>query len=247
MPDPLPARHYPNAPITEAIIDLRVELPANTQVEMLDRVQEGEEESYPVKLPLYLEQVQVSPGLTASAVRRQVGFRFQSKDEKYLFQARTDGFTMSRFPPYEDWDRFQAETQRLWAAYRRVAKPMKVLRLAVRYLNRLDLPLPVSNFEDYLRTVPQVPAELPQGLSGYFMQLKMPMESIKSTALINEGIIEEAIRPSAVSIVLDIDIFRTDDVPSDEDGLWRVMDELRKAKNQVFEASITEKARELFQ
>jgi hypothetical protein len=27
MPEPLPARHYPNAPITEAIIELRVELP----------------------------------------------------------------------------------------------------------------------------------------------------------------------------------------------------------------------------
>jgi uncharacterized protein (TIGR04255 family) len=246
MPEPLPARHYPNAPITEAVIDLRVELPPNAQVETLDKVQEGEEETYPVKQPLYLDRLQVAPGFTASAVRHQVGFRFQSKDEKYIFQARLDGFTMSRFPPYEDWERFQAESQRLWSVYRRVARPTKVVRLAVRYLNRLDLPLPVSNFEDYLRTVPQVPAKLPQGLAGYFMQLKMPMESIKSMALINEGIIEEAVRPDAVSIVLDIDIFRADDVPSDEEAIWRVMSELRKAKNQVFEESITEKARELF-
>ena len=146
-----------------------------------------------------------------------------------------------------NWEKFEAESRRLWSVYRRVARPTKVVRLAVRYLNRLDLPLPVSNFEESLRTVPQIPAELPQGLAGYFMQLKMPMESIKSIALINEGIIEEAIQPKAVSIVLDIDIFRTDDVPADEENIWRVMRELRKAKNQVFEASITEKARELFQ
>jgi uncharacterized protein (TIGR04255 family) len=49
-----------------------------------------------------------------------------------------------------------------------------------------------------------------------------------------------------VSVVLDIDVFRAIDVPSSEDEIWSLMEHLRTIKNQLFEASITDKARELF-
>jgi uncharacterized protein (TIGR04255 family) len=78
------------------------------------------------------------------------------------------------------------------------------------------------------------------------MHLEIPLEDIKSRALINETIIEP-VSQSAVSVVLDIDIFCDAEMPSDEEGTWAFFEELRFCKSQAFEACITDKARELFQ
>jgi uncharacterized protein (TIGR04255 family) len=76
-----------------------------------------------------------------------------------------DGFAMSRLAPYENWNAVRDEARRLWDIYRSIAKPSKLIRLAVRYINRIDMPLPLGDFKDYLRTVPDVSPDLPQGLA----------------------------------------------------------------------------------
>jgi len=248
MPPPA-KRHYPKAPIVEAVIDLRVELPAQLPVEDLARAQTGEEANYPVieRVDETVGQMMVGPQLSsASASRQLVGFLFRSADGKQLYQARKTGFSMSRLTPYPDWPEFRHEARRLWDVYRAIAQPTKVVRVAVRYINRIDIPLPLNDFGEYLRTVPQVSPDLPQGLVGYFMQLVLPVEDLKSQAVINETIIDP-VQPNTVPVVLDIDIFRTDVLPATEDDMWAFIEQLRDAKNRVFEACITDKARELFQ
>lgn len=241
-------RHYTHAPITEAIIDLRVELPDGKTVTDLEVVYRGLEAAYPTKKNRALAVVhgKFGPqGAAAAASSKHIGFLFISKDGRYIFQARLDGFTMSRLAPYEKWEPFRDEARRLWNVYRSIAKPTRVTRVAVRYINRLDLPLPVGDLKDYLRTVPEVSPALPQHLAGYFTQLKIPLEDIKSLLVVNQAIIEPA-RPGVVSIVLDNDIFRVDELPADEESLWGFFEVLRTRKNTVFEACITDKARDLF-
>lgn len=243
-----PQRRYKKPPITEAIIDLRVELPPDFSISGLKEAHEGQEATYPTIQERHAAfgQMQIGPQVSATASSQHIGYLFRSGDSKQIYQARLDGFTMSRLAPYESWNALRDEARRLWDIYRTVTKPAKVTRLALRYINRIDIPIPHQDFKDYLRTVPEVSPDLPQGLSGYFMQLTIPLEDIKSLALINETIIEPASQ-NAVSVVLDIDIFRTADLPTDEEGIWAFFEELRARKNQVFEACITDRARELFQ
>lgn len=240
-------RHYPNAPITEAIIDLRVELPETVKVADLEKVHAEEKAAYPTKKNrnLVIGQMQFGEQVAAATSSKHVGFLFTSKDEKQILQARLDGFTMSRLAPYERWESLRDEARRLWDVYRSFAKPTKVTRLAVRYINRLDLPLPVPDLKEYLRTVPEVSPDLPQDLAGYFLHLRIPMNDIKSTLLVNQTIIEPS-GPNVVSVVIDNDLYRDADVPQDEDAVWAFFEELRFRKNDVFESSITERTRELF-
>jgi uncharacterized protein (TIGR04255 family) len=87
-------------------------------------------------------------------------------------------------------------------------------------VNRLDIPLPVQDFSTYLRTAPQLSSDLPQGLSGYFMQLQLPMPDLQGACVINQTIIEPPAKPNTVAVVLDIDVFRTSGVATDETHLW---------------------------
>ena len=51
--------------------------------------------------------------------------------------------------------------------------------------------------------------------------------------------------PELVSVILDFDLFREQIWQSDDEEIWRFLEELRHRKNQVFNASITEKTKEL--
>lgn len=241
-------RRYPKPPITEAIIDLRACLPEGTTVNDLESVHRELELEYPKVRKRYAGTIQAmvgDDGATAAATQQHIGFLCMSRDERYVFQARLDGFTLSRLAPYECWDSFRDEAQRLWKLYETVAKPTRLSRVAVRYVNRLDLPLPVQELAEYLRTSPQVSPELPQDLAGYFMQIRIAQEDIKSFLLLNEAIVEP-VRPGVASVVLDIDVFRVEELPQDQESLWQAIELLRNRKNEVFEACITDRARELF-
>ena len=241
-------RHYPKAPITEAVIDLRVLPSSALSVGDLAKVREEEGAAYPTMHELNTMQGQMLFGteVSASAHKEHVGFLFRSSDGTKIHQAHVNGFSMSQLAPYPHWDEFRSEARRRWNIYCSVAKPAKIVRAGVRYINRIDIPLPLNDFGDYLQTGPHLSPHLPQGLSNYFMQLEIPLENIKSLATINETIIQPA-KPDVVSIVLDIDIFRTDELPDSDDGVWAFIEQLREVKNDLFEACITDKARELFQ
>jgi uncharacterized protein (TIGR04255 family) len=125
-----------------------------------------------------------------------------------------------------------------------LANPAAITRLAVRYINRLDIPLPVSDLNNYLRTFPEVSSDLPQGLSGYFMQLQIPQEKLATMLVLNQALVPSP-TPDFISILLDLDLFLERDIPKDGIELWEVVEQMHEQKNKAFEACITEHTREL--
>jgi uncharacterized protein (TIGR04255 family) len=237
---------YSKAPITEALVDIRVALPGEITVADLARVDIGEEIGYSQRRNRFAIEGQIAIGEQVGTATRQthVGYDFLSGDERQIVQVRLDGFTFSRLAPYDRWETFRKEARRLWELYRAIVEPVSVTRVAVRYINRLDLPLPLEDFKDYLRTVPEVSSDLPQGLSGLLMQLAIPQEDLGAVLLLNEALLPSP-DPDTVSILLDIDLFRELETSIDEEELWRILDQFRVRKNDVFEACITEQTREL--
>src|SRR5438105_10501945 len=167
-------KRYLRAPILEAVLDIRVALQDDVSLETLARVGAEVGNSYPTRkdrLQFESELTMSAEVASASTRRSQSGYIFFSIDERQSFQARKDGFTFSRLAPYTGWEAFSSEARKLWEHYRLLVPVNTITRLGVRYINRLDLPLPLGDFKEYLRTVPEVSPDLPQGLRGYFMQL----------------------------------------------------------------------------
>lgn len=242
-----PGTRYPHAPITEAVID--IQCTGGGVVADLEKVN-AEERHYPSTEKLFAARGHMVVGpdsnAIASASSEAIGFLHRSNDGLQIYQARVNGFTFSRLAEYTSWGEVSGEARRLWDKYRAIAAHGSVSRIALRYINRLDIPLPLDDFSRYLRTAPQVSSELPQGLSGYFMQLHIPLPDTRTACVINQTIIEPS-KPNTVAVVLDIDVFRSSDLLQDEAQLWEQMEQLRHEKNRVFEACITDEARRLFQ
>ena len=240
------AIQYENAPIKEALIDIRVELPASVTLQLVESIHDRVKDKYPGKKKRIHVEGPFSAGDEVGAATKQtlIGFSFSSEDGKQVFQARLDGFTFSRLRPYGNWPDLRDEARRLWDIYRGAVNPEKVTRVAVRYINQVDIPLRAIDYKDYFRTTPEVSPDLPQGLSGFFMQLQFPQADFGGMLILTQTAVTPP-GPDTNSVILDLDVFKAEDMIWDEE-VWGLLETLRNRKNEFFEGCITDKARELF-
>ena len=241
--------HYKNAPITEALIDIRVELPAGFGFDQLQEIRKSLVDGYSREETFTMAMATFSFGAEAqaSAQQKKQGLKFWSADDKQVFQARLDGFTFSRLQPYETWERLRDEARRLWDVYRELAKPARITRVAVRYINQLNFQGSRVEPGDYFKTFPLLTPELPKELRDFgpfVMSLHLPQPDLKGTLVINEASVQPT-KPDMLPIILDIDLFVERPEVDDEQSLWDFFEKLRDRKNLYFEACITDKTREL--
>lgn len=244
--------HFPNAPITEAVLDLRVQLGENTAFEALDEFAEAVAKAYPEKkirsnLEARLQFNKEAHDLRAEGVATKDGYLLSSNDGRQVVQGRLSGFTFSRLKPYQDWGTMRDEARRLWSIYCSFAVPKTVTRIALRYINRVEIPTDqFLDFKDYFLTAPEIAPGVSQGLVNFFMRLVVPDEQKRGIAIITETVDEKHDDPSVYPLIFDIDVFQTGSFQPDSDKVWDVLEQLRDLKNDIFTKSFTDKAKELF-
>lgn len=238
---------YENAPITEALIDIRVESLPQSMRAALGDLYEQVKGQYPEKQEQFVVGAQLSFGseVTSETSQTPIGFAFRSKDGKQIFQARLNGFTFSRLRPYGNWHDLRQQGQKLWALYRATVGPQHVTRIAVRYINQIDIPVRSIDYKDYFLTTPEVSPELPQVLSSFFMQLQMPQPDIHGMLTLTQAAVA-APAPDTNSVILDLDVFQDAPELTSDDQVWDVLEKLRERKNTYFEGCLTDKTRALF-
>jgi len=233
------------APITEALIDIQVKLPSTFDINKLDLSQKISSE-YPTKHELrrFESKIEIKEGRPLTDISEiKGGYRYTSSDNLYVFQARIDGFTLSRLHPYETWERLRAEGYKLWKLYKEITDPI-IVRIALRYINKIIIPLPIKDFADYFIAPPVVPGKLPQGVISYFNRVVIQEPAIGASAVITYSM-EPISKTDVVPVMLDIDVFKNKTEGFDEDEVWDTLDKIRDFKNKIFYNSITEKQLEV--
>lgn len=241
-----------NAPITEALIDIRAKLPASTEVAHLDSIYDLISKDYPTKEEQRVSQfsfeIRESTDPIQSTKSSITGYRYVSPDKKQIVQARLDGFTMNRLHPYSEWKKFRDEAKKLWLAYKEIAKPIAITRVALRYINNLRMPFPKNDFDEYLTAPPVVPKELPQGISSFLTRVVLTEPSLGLNAIITQALelVPSTPEIDRLPVILDIDVFKQDPKGIDEIEAWTIIEQLRHYKNKIFDKSITPNLKETY-
>jgi uncharacterized protein (TIGR04255 family) len=238
-----------NAPITEALIDIRVSLLGDTMLPILETYNVGIKEQLSISKKRYsvetrFEMQDDGPKVTTPTGRHPDGYLFSSPTEDVVVQARLDGFTISKLRPYEDWPTFLGSAQYFWERYARLASPSRVTRIAVRYLNRIEIPLGVD-MKLYLRTGPEIAPGIPQDLASFLLRLVIPDPASQFVAIVTEAVPQE-LHTTVYPIILDIDVFREIDLEPSNPQLWEILGALRDVKNRIFFETLTERALEAY-
>lgn len=238
-----------NAPITEAVIDMRVKLPADFQTAKLGSVSDFLQTEYPSKKEVkkfegridFVQEAQITP-----MSKEVAGYQYNSKDGKQVIQAMKEGFTFSRLKPYISWEQLRDEARRLWKVYKEVTSPELITRVALRYINNLNIPMTAKHFKfsDYLAVPPTVPKNIPHEIESFFMRIVVPEPALNAKAIITQAL-EPVRKPKFLPLILDIDVFRFNQDGIEED-IWDILESLRVFKNKIFFNSISKKLEAIY-
>jgi len=245
-------RHLNNAPITEAIIDFRVKLPSEFKVETFLELKKTIGDRFPKVEDriLFSSQIKIKKGEPqppSSEYHGVHGYFFRQEDDKKVAQFRIDGFTFSRLKPYTYWEEMLEEAKELWGMYCEIAQPEAVTRLAVRYINHINIPLPIDDLSDYFTASPKFPDNVQGVISGFLSKVVVYDQELDVATNIVQAL-EKSIKPDKhITVVLDIDSFKTGDFNVSNGEMWDIFANLHNIKNQIFFNSITDETARLFE
>lgn len=240
---------YNIAPIREAIFDIRIDnLGKSNNISDLEELHSLISDVYPDKKKQisFVGKIEIKNNVQINNETNQEikGFVFLNSKSNCQVQYRLDGFTFNMLSPYSEWKEFSEEAFRLWSIYEKELQPNNIVRIALRYINRIEIPLPMEKFQDYILNIPPIPKNLPKSFRNFFMQIDVPCD-IDGTNVVLTETIEQATKDK-LPFILDIDAYKVGKINKDIKTLQFEFDKLRDLKNSTFESSITKKTRNLF-
>lgn len=245
---------YSRAPIVEAVIDVHASFdttPTLRDLEELSRIFKDRLplvhaiNSFALNFAAKIGDASDSPDVQSNTTTSQLGYRLSTPQSDRVLQIRRQGMSYSHLPPYTNWEQFLGEMRPLWLSYASALKAVSVTRLAVRFINRIPI-LSGVDIDEYVHLGPRIPPEASKQLVGYFMQLVLPAAELgpEFRVIVNTGV-EPGTTPSSSALVLDIDVFCETVLSVHADAMWKTLEQLRNHKNRIFEASISDKVREM--
>lgn len=238
---------YEYPPVTEAVIGIN--FAENLNSALLRSISDKLSKNYPIHQPLQNISVKVDLSHLGDKDRKTFtevaeGHRRSSQDMTELALALPNSIVVSQLAPYPSWAIFSKRFMRDWKLLKKTLGYREIKRIGVRYINRIDIPTtgPLVHHEQFLNVSPRVPDML-SPLMAWAFQTTSHFEDIKCKLTLNSGVVESPILNHS-SFLLDLDVGREFDVPQNDKDIFELLDAMRLKKNQVFEACISQRARD---
>ena len=229
------------------VIDLRVasEVTEKNQETVVKRLKKLYPNSHALKT------LNVSIDTTGGRVgfeQKSQGFRLSSEDQTNVVMVMPSGIAIARLAPYPGWKVVRAAAQAVWEVWRKSTPHINLSRIGVRTINRIDIPTDKKaqiSMQTYLNFHPQLPHISEAPMHGYLMQVTLPTTKPKWIVTITSALVSPPPLLNYVSLLLDIDVFRTEEIPNNDTQLWEAIEDAHMLKNDVFETCITGETRKL--
>ncbi len=240
---------YKRPPIVEAVIEVRFQN-ALTATE-LGKCQRKLKKKYPVTKNIYknfgvlIEIVQGGPK-SRGFQKGDEGHRLESNDAEWIVMLYPGQLAFVRLAPYTGWDSFLGAFQDVWKIFKGAAGSRRLTRLAVRYINRIDIPLKPGtetiDIADYLN----LGVNTPEGMvvDGYEAVLGMNLDE-NTKAVVRTATQAPAVSKTA-ALLLDVDLSVHNALPAKDEDMYKRLSWLRDQKNDLFEKFTTDESKELF-
>lgn len=237
-------------PIKEAVFDVKFDQSESVTLDELKHFCDSLKKEFPVMNEMFHFQVETKiekdNQQKVDSKRLNNGFRLSNEDRSLILQLRQDGFTFSKVEPYISWEEIQSEAKplliKLWDAFPK----LKIIRIALRYINQFDLRFEKS-INEYLNIQPLYPIELPQIIDGFMVRLVIPKKDLNLKSIVHLGIEPIANSDILYKVTFDIDVFKEATYVAQElQILFLDFDIIRNYKNEIFFSGLTQETHSHF-
>jgi uncharacterized protein (TIGR04255 family) len=233
---------YNRAPITEAVIEIRT---SPIDVAQLERLVARFSRKYPAPHQKLIDFRLQLGEVSSTANQKLSGYRLSALDGSKILMVGMSSIATVKIAPYEGWENLFEDAQDNWKIWLKIIGWRSITRIGVRYVNRIDIPTHERiELTDYLTIQPALPKSLDTGIEHFAMNVVIPLGEDGQRLVLNTGSVASPIIGNQ-SLILDLDVSREHDLPSDDASLWSAISTIRDKKNEIFEACITDKTRAL--
>tara|TARA_R110002096_G_scaffold436086_1_gene667157 strand:- start:48311 stop:49003 length:693 start_codon:yes stop_codon:yes gene_type:complete len=185
--------------------------------------------------------------VSASARRRPHVVFLRSSDGRRLLGCAAQTLSVHVLAPYPGWERFIEQVEEAVGGLPSAIREGGLTKLAVRYIDRIELPESALSFDDFLRVTPPKPEPMPSTLSAFHSVTQTIDKDTGTVASLTLASGPPATDAGPV-ILYDLNLERHGSPLCElENGAWLpIVELLHQRQRDVFEASITDKTRELF-
>lgn len=244
-----------NAPIVEAVLDIECDMPPTFQLAGLEPVaRDAFRAEYPKFRPAFMLEHRIETKAESqpqmSSLQSLRALQFLHDDEKQLLQIGQNGFSFNKLAPYSTLDDYLPEMKRTWNLFAKIASPVQIRAIRLRYINRISLPLEGEGksveLKDYLSNGPHLPDSVKLRFLGFFNQ--HAAVDVETGNHVNIILAAQPVENNMFPLILDITV---ESAKVSEPSSWgEILDQiesLRRLKNSIFYNTITEKCTNLFQ
>ncbi len=249
-------RRYRNPPVEEALCEFRFDPSQEWDLTIPGKLQAALGDAYTGKprhqmgmQALFQAQSGGATNLTFSQGLARV--QLIDRSGKRIVAVGQDVLSIHMLRPYQDpaeqdkggWDEFRRRIEQALHAYWKVAKPLGVRRVGVRYVNRIVVPSESCDPQRYILCAPRETTGLPVHMNRFVVRVESRYED-GVRLVVTCATLEDSPEPGAFLLDIDV-IWETESAVGKPEAMAKTED-LRDRERQGFEALITDEARRLF-
>ncbi|HEU4386773.1 MAG TPA: TIGR04255 family protein [Blastocatellia bacterium] len=244
-------RRYSNPPLIEAVCEFRLSAESKWDLTVPGLMYERLRSDFPNKEQRVFQEVQITQGPEGLQQRLQASERILllTSDKNIFIQLGPRLLAVNCLKPYPTWEGFMPRIDSAFDALRTVVEIRGFQRVALRYVNRIELPASVVNLEEYFEFGPMVGdslmAEFPRGMADLTVGCVFSHNGGGDQCKV-QLITAAPDSPGNSAFLLDLDYFTSPPrvVKVDEAVGWVVS--THEKIERVFEGCITQRLRDLF-
>jgi len=239
---------FPNAPLAEAVFELRVPEAVSWDEELAEDFLRAQIADLPVRDDVQhpMVEIQNAPNGTLSPVVRElIQKRSYSENRTQFVITQERQISVHIVRPYSTWEQFRPFILNTLSKLPAQVKLGRPERLGLRYVNNIFLDEKSPKLENYFEYGILLGQKLPQTLLGFSVQSIIEFQEGRDACrlLMNPC---PSIQPEKSGFVLDIDYFLTKVGSLDFSNVKDWLDEAHGSIESIFLGSLTDKMKDIF-
>lgn len=249
MPEQGLKHPYSRPPILEAVIALHFAPEIGDKA--IERFVKKRQTDFPDVQQIVDVEMAINMANPRQSARIQTkGKQLRTTDGSSQIICRHEQMAYAKLAPYISWESLFSDAQENWEIFKQSSGSHSISKVSCRYINRIDIPINPADPKIELTNYFSAGISLPPLLEPLLLQdFNVSLNLVDPAATVIHMVRFLGNAPAIIdhaSFTLDIDVVTMRELPTENNAIWEVISDLRRRKNDLFEAFITDATRRLF-
>jgi uncharacterized protein (TIGR04255 family) len=238
---------YRNPPIVEAICEFRFSHDTKWDPTITGLLYEKLKKEFPIKESRLEQEIQIKgdqKGIKHRIIPTQKAV-FLKENRLSLVQIGQNLLAINCLKPYPGWDAFRPQIKQAYDAISEITEITGIDRIALVYIDKMDIPEKQIDMKDYFKFYPQLGGELPQTHNNFVIGCDFPYNKNRDICKLQlTSALPEKKENLAFLLTTEYFLARKKSIPPAEAMDW--INEAHTVLKGMFKGCITEKMENIF-